>query len=199
MPPESRHGRASGSWVFCDRRWLSPADPADLARLQAGYDALCAAFPAFASCPRDHFLACLEHVSEAWVKAGAPRRAGNGAAGLAAWDLVPPSRPPADGGRIPSSRPGHLAGPVETARAGRNGHHTPLQGAGGRRRGDSEAGPAAATIAIPRLLNRAPVSGSRGRGAAEEQQAPSGGGGGQCDGVYVGGFQEGRATVRSCT
>jgi hypothetical protein len=54
---------SAGNWIFGNRRWLNPANPYDRARLDAGYDALCAAFPAFAACPRAHFLACIAGVA----------------------------------------------------------------------------------------------------------------------------------------
>ena len=60
--------RSAGNWLFCNRRWLDRADPADRARLDSGYDALCHSFPAFlASCPRDVFMGHLSAVSEAWI------------------------------------------------------------------------------------------------------------------------------------
>ena len=58
--------RSAGNWLFCNRRWLNPSFPPDRARLDAGYDALCAAFPAAAACPRSIFLTRIAHVSTAW-------------------------------------------------------------------------------------------------------------------------------------
>ena len=52
----------AGEWLFCDRRWLNPADPVDRARLESGYVALCADFPEFAACPRRAFLTRLAEV-----------------------------------------------------------------------------------------------------------------------------------------
>ena len=60
---------SAGHWLFCNRRWLSPSHPPDRARLDAGYDALCAAFPAFAACPRHRVLATIAHVSATWSAA----------------------------------------------------------------------------------------------------------------------------------
>ncbi len=62
LPPPPRSCRAAGHGMFCDRRWLSPANPADRARLESGYVALCEEFPEFAACPRYAFLARLAEV-----------------------------------------------------------------------------------------------------------------------------------------
>jgi hypothetical protein len=66
MPPANTkplRPSSAGNWIFSNRRWLNPANPYDRARLDASYDALCAAFPAFAACPRAHFLACIAGVA----------------------------------------------------------------------------------------------------------------------------------------
>ena len=160
VKPCPEHCRSTGNWLFCNRRWLSPSHPPDRARLDAGYDALCAAFPAFAACPRHRFLARLAHVSESW-SAARNRAPGPtcGRSGLA--DTIDWAPAAAEGGYAG----GYLSGQrrQHAAPAGRSGdtaaHDTP---AGGLGSGDAAAhdgggeprpSPAAAAIRVHRLLN----------------------------------------------
>ena len=65
---QRRPGSAAGNWLFCNRRWLDPADPADRARLHAGYDALLSLFPAaLTEVPRALFIEHLSEVTTAWA------------------------------------------------------------------------------------------------------------------------------------
>ncbi len=47
---------AAGYLLFQSRRWLDPRILEDRDLLIRNHDALCAAFPSFAACPRDTFL-----------------------------------------------------------------------------------------------------------------------------------------------
>jgi hypothetical protein len=151
----------AGHWLFCNRRWLSPSHPPDRARLDAGYDALCADFPAFAACPRHHFIARLAHVSATWT--AAQRRVSRAPAGLqgiacSIADLSfrpppgravrPPPEPlePASAGASPGYEAlGHCGGHYGGHFSGHCGGHC----------GDREEppSPAAAAIRVPHLLN----------------------------------------------
>ena len=128
-PSPSSYFCSSGSWIFCNRRWLDPSHPQDRVRLDAGYDALCAAFPAFAACPRAAFLARLAHVSFSAARRRALRAAAS-QPGLADLSFRPPP---------PLSPPHNAAAAV--ARGGGGGCD------------DACRSPAAAAVRIPRLLN----------------------------------------------
>ena len=51
-----------GHWIFCNRRWLSPADPVDKEELEINYEKLCKTFAEFRECPWEHFLLHLSEV-----------------------------------------------------------------------------------------------------------------------------------------
>ena len=141
--------RSAGNWLFCNRRWLDPSHPQDRARLDAGYDALCAAFPAFAACPRAAFLARLAHVSAAWSAAQhRPPRTTAGRPGLADSDNVGDSD--LDSQSPLSSVSVHLSRPAALSHGAPAGREATGSGCGCR--------PSAAAIAIrvPQLLNPAP-------------------------------------------
>jgi hypothetical protein len=173
VTPCPEHCRSTGNWLFCNRRWLSPSHPPDRARLDAGYDALCAALPAFAACPRHRFLARLAHVSESWSAARrpAPRTALRGLVDVDGirvdWSppYAPPSHPlnpaPPRRARPPSAPvPPHRHSPAPPALSPtqRCLHDAPARALPA---GDSEAGPggggplspAAAAIRVASLLN----------------------------------------------
>jgi hypothetical protein len=59
--------RTAGNWLFCNRRWLDPAQAEDRAQLDRAYGALCASFPAFASCSKADFLRTLAEVAGNWA------------------------------------------------------------------------------------------------------------------------------------
>ena len=47
----------AGSWLFCGRKWIDPADPDGRDKLDLHHFNLCALFPPFAAaCPRDRFI-----------------------------------------------------------------------------------------------------------------------------------------------
>ena len=63
----SRIRRVAGNWLFSGRRWRDPRAADDRAALEAGYDDLVAAFPAFSRCSRDRFLANVADICASWT------------------------------------------------------------------------------------------------------------------------------------
>ena len=57
----------AGNWLFSGRRWRDPRAADDRAALEAGYDDLVAAFPAFSRCSRDRFLANVADICASWT------------------------------------------------------------------------------------------------------------------------------------
>ena len=64
----SRIRRVAGNWLFSGRRWRDPRAADDRAALEAGYDDLVAAFPAFSRCSRDRFLANIADICASWTR-----------------------------------------------------------------------------------------------------------------------------------
>ena len=124
--------RSAGNWLFCNRRWLDPSHPQDRARLDAGYDALCAAFPAFAACPRAAFLARLARVSRLAARPTATKHL----------MLSAPNE----------SRPGPVL-PINPRPATDGKHRLPPAAGGQGGAGSAEPSPAAVAVRIPHLLN----------------------------------------------
>lgn len=56
----------AGNWLFCNRRWLNPADAEDRRALEQAYDTLCVKHPAFTSCTKSEFLQRLHDVCRTW-------------------------------------------------------------------------------------------------------------------------------------
>jgi hypothetical protein len=56
----------AGNWLFHGRRWRNPENRKDRDALNAGYDALVAAFPVFSRCSRDRFLKTISGFCASW-------------------------------------------------------------------------------------------------------------------------------------
>ena len=105
---QRRPGSAAGNWLFCNRRWLDPADPADRARLHAGYDALLSLFPAaLTEVPRALFIEHLSEVTTAWadVARDSFSRRGRQRTALSELSCQPTASAPSDPPRSASSPP----------------------------------------------------------------------------------------------
>ena len=57
----------AGSWLFCGRKWIDPADPDGRDKLDIHHFNLCVLFPPFAAaCPHDRFVDAIATVAESW-------------------------------------------------------------------------------------------------------------------------------------
>jgi hypothetical protein len=57
----------AGNWLFCGRKWIDPADPDGLIKLDIHYHNLCTLFPAFpAACSHSRFIGAVAAVIDSW-------------------------------------------------------------------------------------------------------------------------------------